>query len=100
MVERRDLAHRAQNPHGHRQIEAGALLAHVGRREIDGHGLIRIAEAGIDERGFDALTAFAHRRIRHPDHNEVARRAGRVHVDFDVDQVRVDAIDGGAAGFE
>ena len=29
-----------------------------------------------------------------------SRALPRVHVDFDIDQVRVDAVDGSAAGFE
>jgi hypothetical protein len=62
------------------QIESSALPAHVGRREIDRDGLIPIAEAGVDRCAIDALTAFAYRGIRHANHDEVARRAGRAYM--------------------
>ncbi len=62
--------------------------------------LCGIAKAGIHQRRFDALAALAHGEIGHADHGEIARRSGREHVDFDVDQVRIDAINCGAAGPE
>ena len=75
MVESRDSTHGSQNAEGHGKIKPRAFFAHVGRGQIDGDGLIGIAEAGVDERGLDAFPALAHRCIRHPDRDEVARRA-------------------------
>ena len=46
------VAHGAQDTQRHRQIEPRAFFAHVGRRQVDGHRLVRIAEAGIDQRDF------------------------------------------------
>ena len=42
-------AHRAQDAERHRQVEARAFLAHVGRREVDGDAFVGIAEAGVDQ---------------------------------------------------
>ena len=95
-----DRSHRAQDPESHRQIEPRALLAHVGRRQIDGDRFVGIAEAGIEQRGLDALAAFAHRRIGHADRDEIARAAAGVHVHLDVDQVRFNSKDSRAAGPE
>ena len=92
-------SHRPQNPQSHRQIEARAFLSYVGGREIDGDALVRIPEAGVHERALNPLPAFAHRRIRHPDGDEVAILA-RVHVHLDIDYVRIDPEDRGRAGAE
>jgi hypothetical protein len=93
-------AHGAQDADGHGQIEAGAFLAHVGRGQVDGDAFVGVAEAGIDERALDALAAFADGDVGHADHYGVPRVAGREHVDFDIDQVSIDAIDRSAAGLE
>ena len=60
--------------------------------------LVRISEAGIDQRRLDPLAALAHRRIGHADRDEVARCRARIHIHFDIDQMRVDAENGRAAG--
>ena len=59
----------------------------------------RITEAGIDESGLDSLPAFPNGGIGHTDHEKVARRAGRIQVDFDIDQMSIDAVYGGAVCF-
>ena len=61
--------------------------------------LFGIAEAGIDERRFDPLAALPHRHVGHADHDGVARVAGE-HVDFDIDQVSIDAVNRGGPGLE
>src|SRR5579862_6239771 len=91
--------HGAEDSKGHRQIESSAFLAHVGRSEVDGHALAGIAEAGIDQGRFDALAAFSNGGVRHADGDELAAGAG-IQVDFDVDQMRIDAEDGGRKGTE
>jgi len=93
-------AHRAQDPQRHRQVEAGPFLAHVGRRQVDGELFVRIPEARIDQRALDPLAALAHGGVGHADHHGIARVARRKHVDFDIDQVSIDAIDGSAARFK
>ncbi len=95
-----DRAHRAQNAQRHRQIESGSLLAHIGWRQVDRELLIGIAEAGIEKRALDPLAAFAHGGIGHANHHGIARVARREHVDFDIDQMSIDAIDGSAARFK
>ncbi len=95
-----DGAHRAQDAERHRQIETRAFLADVGRRQVDGDGFVRITEAGIEQRGLDALAALAHGRIGHADRDEIARVAAGIHVHLDVDQVRFDSKDSRAAGPE
>ncbi len=44
-------------------------------RQVDGDGLVGVAEAGVHERRLDALAALPHRRVGHADHDEVARRS-------------------------
>ncbi len=41
----RDDAHRSQDPQRHRQVEARAFLAHVGRSQVDRDRLVGVAEA-------------------------------------------------------
>jgi hypothetical protein len=91
--------HRSQDANRHGKVEARALFAHVGGSEIDGDSLVGISETGIDQSGLDALATLAHRDIGHPDHSEIARRAG-IHVDFDIDHMSIDAVNGGAVSFE
>ena len=90
VVGRRHHAHRTQDAHCHRQIEPRAFLLKIRRRQINGHRFIRIAEARIEHRAFDTLAALAHRQVRHADSDEITARAG-VHVNLDVDKMRVDA---------
>ena len=95
-----DGAHGAQDAHGHGQVEARAFLAYIGGGEIDGDALVGIAEARIDEGALDALAAFADGHVGHADHHGIPRVAGCEHVDFDIDQVSINAINRGTAGFE
>jgi hypothetical protein len=100
LVEPFHRAHGPENAHRHRQVEAGPFFADIRGREVDRDRLIRISESGIDQRALDALAALPDRDVRHPDRHEVARRAGLVHVHLDIDQMSIDAIHGGTAGFE
>ncbi len=92
--------HRTQDPQRHRQVEARAFLANIRRREVDGDGLVRIAEARIEQRRFYALAALANRGVRHAYRDEIAGAAAGVHVHFDIDEMRLDPEDSGAAGPE
>ena len=89
-------AHGAQNGHGHGQIETGAFLADIGRGKVDGDGFGRIAEAGVEQRRFNALAAFFYRGVRHANGDEIALGASRIHIDLDVNDVRIDSLNGGA----
>ena len=51
------------------------------------------------QRRFDAFAAFFHRVIGQAHHVEVVH-VGRADIDFNFDGIRIDAIDGGANGFE
>ena len=93
-------AHGAEDSDRHRQVEARALFADVGRGEIDGHRLVGVSEAGVEERGLDSLPALAHGDVGHTDHAGVLCRTAGIHVDFDVDQVRVNAIHRSRLRFE
>ena len=48
-----------EDAEGDRQIEGGALLAEVGGREVHGDAVVREGEAGVADRGADALAALA-----------------------------------------
>ena len=100
LVQTADGAHRAENAERHRQVEPRAFLADVGGSQIDGDALVGVAEAGVDQSALDALAAFAHGHVGHADDHGVARVALGKHVHLNVDEVRVNAVYGGAAGFE
>ena len=92
----RNCTHGAKNGRCHGQVEARAFLAQVSRRKINGDGFTRVAVTGVQQSRFNPFPALLHGGIRHAHCDKVARRTGRVHIDFDVDQVRVDALDGSA----
>ena len=86
---------------GDGEIEAGALFFQVGRREVDGDAGGGDVEAAVADGGENAVAAFPDRGVGQADGREdhlVVDGAGVV--DLDIDEVRVDAIDGGAACFE
>ncbi len=85
------LAAGGEDPHRDRQVERRALLAAVGRGQVDGHPLEGEAEAQVADRRIDPLTAFAHRAIRQPDQG-VGRQA-RADVGLDLHQVGIDPQD-------
>src|SRR5450759_2489584 len=93
-------AHGAQDADGNGEIEAGAFLAYVGRGQVDGDAFVGVAETGIDQRTLNALAAFPDGDVGHANHYGVPRVARREHVDFDIDQVSIDAINRSAEGFE
>src|ERR1700716_713494 len=73
----------------------------AGGGQVDGNAfVIGIAKTRVDESGLNALPALSNSGVGHTDGDTIARRAGRVHVDFDIDQVSINAVNGGAAGFE
>ena len=78
---------------GDGQIETRPFLLHVGGREVDGRAAHRKFEAGIGERGADAVARFLHRGVRQADDDD--DRVAPAGVDFDFDGIRLDAIDRG-----
>jgi hypothetical protein len=71
------------------QIEGRAFLARVGGREVDGHLASGEIEAGIFERGLDAIERLFDRALGQAD--QTMRRHPGADVDFDFDRERVNA---------
>jgi len=92
--------HGAEDAERHGQIESAPFLANIGWRQIDRNLLPGIDKPGVDEGALDTLAALAYGRIGHAHHNRIARIAAREHIHFDVDQMGVNAVNGGAAGLE
>ena len=90
----------AEDADGHGQVEAGALFLDVGGREVDGDVRRRHVEAGVLDGGAHAVAAFAHGGVGQADGVKVIFLGLCRRVDFDVDDVRVDAVDSSAEGFE
>ena len=85
---------------GHREIERRAFFANIGGREIDGYALtMGKLEAAVAESGLNAFTAFLDGVVRQT-HDVEVLHAGGTDIDFDVDEVGVDAVDGSALRFE
>ena len=91
----------AEDADGDGQVEAGAFFLEIGGREVDGDEGGRDVEAGVLDGGADAVAAFAHGGVGQADGVEVIFIGDHAAiVDFDVDEVGVDAVDGGAESFE
>ena len=88
-------AGRGEQAQRDRQVERRPGLPHVGRREVDGDAMVGEVEAGVANRGSDAVPALAHGRIGQPDHGEVGEPERNV--DLDVDRIRLDPEHRGAA---
>jgi hypothetical protein len=86
-----DLPRRRQQRDGEREVEAGAGLADVGRRQVRGQPLEWELETGVEERRADALARLADRRVREADDGEGRQAAADVDLDRDLDAV--DALD-------
>ena len=89
----------AQDAERHGQVEAGAFLADVGGRQVDGDVGGRNVVAAVLQRRADAVAAFAHRGVGQADGVKVVfvlLDAGDV--DLDLNDVGVDAVDGGTQG--
>ncbi len=71
-----------------REVVGGALFAEMGGSEVHGDAAGRDLEAGVPERGADAVFALADARVRET-HGLRVRDAGR-EVDLDLHGVRVD----------
>jgi len=84
---------RAQNADSDRQIEAGAFLLQVGRRQIDGDVGGRQRKAGVADRCANTIAAFAHGSVRQSDSRKALLRlldAGEIHLN--INDVRIDTV--------
>ena len=87
-----DTAHRRENPHGNRQVEARALFAQVGGRQVDDDFLARHPLARVLERRPDALFALLHGIVGQP--YEVQAQTAARDVDLDGHRHGVDPHEG------
>ena len=85
---------------GHGEVESRAFFFDVGRGEVDGDMRGRDVVAAVFQRGADAVAALADSGVWQADGVEVvliALDAGAV--DLDLDDVGIDAVNGGAESF-
>lgn len=73
----------------HRQVEGRAILADIGRRQVNGDPAVGKIVAGVFDSGFDAVLAFLDRAFRQADRGKLRQTLGDV--DFDLDTIRIDA---------
>ncbi len=86
---------------GNGQVEAGPFLLQVRRREIDGDARGRKVEARVLDGSADAVAALADSGVGQTHGVKLLLgELDRGEVDFDLNEVGVDTIDGGAADFE
>jgi hypothetical protein len=91
----------SQDGDSDRQVEAGAFLFEVGGREIDGDAGGRELEPGVAHGGADAVARLADGGVRQAYGRELLLLGFDTgEVDLDVDQIGIDAVDGGTASFE
>ena len=83
-----------QDAHRRRQVEAGAILAHVRRRQIDGDAIAGVFVAGVLDRGPDPVLALFHRGLGQAHGGKV--RQPRRQVDLHLHQVGVHPLEGAA----
>ena len=88
-VGQRGLVVRGEDAERDRQVEGGPLFPDAGRSEVHRHATGRVLEAGVPERGADAVARLAHRPVGQADGGRVRQPGGDV--DFDVDDQGVDA---------
>jgi hypothetical protein len=86
---RLDQAHRSQDGAGDREVEAGALLLDVGRRQVYGDPSGRKVEPTVFDGCPYPVAALLDRGIRQPDSVEVWQAGSDV--DLYVDHVGLDA---------
>jgi hypothetical protein len=98
-IRTRQKALTSKNAYRHRKVEGRTFLLHVGRRQIDGDGLIRKRETVVADGRNDAAARLPDRRVRQSDNIKIAIASGR-DVDLHIDRIRLDAEHGSAPSFE
>ena len=77
----------------HREIESGAALSKIGRRQVDRDGARRDREAGVAQRGPHAIARLAHAGVGKPDDGEAGEPVGGI--DLDVEHAGLEPQGGG-----
>ncbi len=90
--QRRDLPAGREDAGGDRDVEPGAGLAQVGRREVRGDAPGREVEPGVRDRGAHPLPRLPHGRVSESDDREGREAGPEVHLD--ADRSRLDPVDG------
>ena len=94
------MTHAASEAERHGEIECGAFFFDVGGSEIYGDSLtVRKFDAAIAKGGLDAFAAFFYGIVGQADDVEVVH-AGGANVDFDFDDVGIDAEHSGTESLE
>ena len=78
-----DLLRAEQDPQRDREIERGARLAQLGRREVDGDAARRVLEAGVAQRAADPFAGLLERRVGKADDREAGQAGSDVDLDAD-----------------
>lgn len=94
-----EIAVRAEDAERDGEVEARALFAHVGGREVDRRLVEREEEAAVVDGGADALARLANGGIGQTDDGDGRRTIDLVsrgrEIDLNIDEIGVDAVDGG-----
>ncbi len=88
----RDLRRGFQHREGDRQVEARALLAEVGRRQVDGDPVARELQLGRGDPAADSLLRLLAGPVGEPDDRK--RRGAALEMRFDLDAARVETDQG------
>ena len=86
----RHLERRAQNRERDRQVEAGALLPQLGRREIDRDAAVGELQLGGGDPAADALARLLARAVGEPDDREARNAVADVRLDVDAPRLEAD----------
>ena len=84
---------RGEDAERNREVERGAGLSHVGRRQIHRDPVGWKLEPGVADRGAHPIAALPNARIRQADHREAGKAERDVHLH--VDRTRINTEDGG-----
>lgn len=93
---RRNLPAGGEDAEGDRQVEAPGFLGQVGRGQVYGDAAGGVLEAGIDDRGTDAVACLANFGVGQADQGQSGQPVGQVHLDGD--RRRVEAVESPAEG--
>ena len=86
----RHLERRAENRKRDRQVETGALLPQLRRREVDGYPAVRELQLGCRDPAADALTRLLARAIGEADDGEARQPVPDVRLDVDAARLEAD----------
>src|ERR1700682_3777970 len=88
----------------HWQVEPRPLFPHISGRQVNRCLVKRKKEGAVVDSGTNAFARFTHGKVGQTDNGHRSRRIGLVanwcEIDFNIDEVGVDAIDGRGLGAE